>query len=340
MVKLQEHAQAEVWLMGKLRRIAGRLVQSADDLKWKLRGTVRRHFRVAVSRVDFRRQQRQLLLSGRLDSEEKAVLQCVSLKLHPRDDMYAFGARHYLSVGLSAQRCIHEALAYARDGRPVRRILDFPCGYGRVLRFLRRKFPHAEIVACDLDPAALKFCEREFSVSTLLSNKALDTVAVPGLFDLIWSGSLLTHLREKDAAELLQLFYEHLAPGGLCLFTTHGPIPAYWIEHNLETYGLPASACQQLVCEFDQRQYGYADYQSQDGYGISTVSHDRMVELAGSVGDWTESVYFEQGWDNHQDVYGFSRAETDVSSVRCSPWRVKAPDSRLKKRQGVWASAF
>ncbi|HEX7157549.1 MAG TPA: class I SAM-dependent methyltransferase [Edaphobacter sp.] len=328
--------------MGKLRRTAGTLFQSTVDLKWKLRRIARRLFRsTAVSGVDFRIQQRQLLLTGLLHNEEKALLKGVSLKLHPKDDMYrAFSARHYLSVGLSAQRCINEALSYARNGRPVKRILDFPCGHGRVLRFLRRKFPDAEIVACEIDPTALKFCEREFSVSTVLSNQAISTVAVPGLFDLIWSGSLLTHLRENDVIELLRLFYEHLAPGGLCVFTTHGPISTYWMEHNVETYGLSASACRELLSEFNQRQYGYADYHSQQGYGIAVVSHDRMVELAGSVGDWTESVYFEQGWDNHQDVYGFSRAEANVPSVRSSPWRVEASDRGLKKRQGVWPSAF
>jgi SAM-dependent methyltransferase len=294
--------------MGKLRKIAGRICRSS-----------------VVSGVDFRFRQRQLLHSGLLNNEEEALLKGVSLNLHPRDDMYtAFGAHHYLSAGLSAQRCILEALSSVRNGKPVRRILDFPCGYGRVLRFLRTKFPHAEIVACDVDPAALKFCESKFSVSSVLSNKVLETVELSGHFDLIWSGSLLTHLPEDDATKLLQLFYKHLAPGGLCLFTTHGLISTYWLEHNQVTYGLQPSARRKLLSEFDERQYGYADYQSQDGYGTSMVSHDRMVELARSVGDWSESVYFERGWDKHQDVYGFVLAETNVSAVRCSPGLVKA----------------
>jgi SAM-dependent methyltransferase len=301
------------------------------DLLQKIRGAAGRVRHAMVREIDFRRAKKNQLASRTLSREEKAWVEKVSLKIHPKDGMYdksirggahvleASAAQHYLSVGLSASRCIDEALGHSRKNRAVRSILDFPCGYGRVLRFLKVRFPNAEIVACEIDPMALKFCKRVFSVKTIMSNENFSKLSLPRKFDLIWSGSLVTHLDEKRTSELLRFFYEHLAPGGLCLFTTHGRTSVQWIEEKVETYGLSASAQQKLLSEFHEREYGYANYEYTDDYGISVVSHDRMVEVARSIGEWTESVVFERGWDNHQDVYGFTKVELgDAACLRGS----------------------
>jgi hypothetical protein len=57
---------------------------------------------------------------------------------------------------------------------------------------------------------------------------------------------------------------------------------------------------------FRSKGYGYADYNRQPGWGISIVSHERMRQLAANVGGWKETLLWEHGWDDHQDVYAFS----------------------------------
>jgi SAM-dependent methyltransferase len=42
-------------------------------------------------------------------------------------------------------------------------ILDFPSGYGRVLRHLNKKFPNASLFACELDSRMLDFTKEAFS---------------------------------------------------------------------------------------------------------------------------------------------------------------------------------
>lgn len=91
-------------------------------------------------------------------------------------------------------------------------------------------------------------------------------------------------------------------------FTTHGQTSVKWIQENRQTYGLTASSQRELLSQFHKRGYGYANYKNQHGYGISVVSHDRMLSIARSVGQWDEVIYLERGWDNHQDVYGFTNA--------------------------------
>ncbi len=59
-------------------------------------------------------------------------------------------AQHYFSVGRGALFLVQQALL-AADNEAPGRILDFPCGHGRVLRWLRAKWPDAEISAADID---------------------------------------------------------------------------------------------------------------------------------------------------------------------------------------------
>src|SRR5262245_54325854 len=111
--------------------------------------------------LDLHYAKRSLLSSHALSDQEKALLDRVSLKIHGNDGMYVpFHAQHYLSVGLSAIRCIEDVLHRSQGDRGIRCILDFPCGYGRILRFLRARFPDAEITGVELNRTALDFCRR------------------------------------------------------------------------------------------------------------------------------------------------------------------------------------
>ena len=214
--------------------------------------------------------------------------------------------RHYLSVGLSAIRCIDAALEKSNGDCEIQSILDLPSGYGRVLRFLRVRFPRAEITASEMYPEMLEFCRKTFAARIFQSDMDFDKLAFAAKFDLIWCGSLITHINERGAVGVLRFFRNHLAPGGVCIVTTHGNVPVGRLRNNAFNYGLTAEAVRQLLAGFDETGYGYADYQNQHGYGISVVSHERMSALARGAGEWHEISFLEKGWDNHQDVYSFS----------------------------------
>lgn len=258
---------------------------------------------------DFQSAREKLLLSNDLKDEEKALLNKVSLRTHRNDDMYKpTTAQHYLTVGLSAIRCIENALDKSSRVEAIRSILDFACGYGRVLRFLRVRFPDADITISEINPVALDFCKQEFSVKYVISDKNFSKLSLPGKFDLIWCGSLITHIDEKAATDLLRFFHDVLSPGGLCVFTTHGQTTVKRIQEKSKTYDLSKNSQHELLSLFHKNGYGYGDYRNQHGYGISVVSHERVLAIAQSVGQWDESIYLERGWDNHQDVYGFTKA--------------------------------
>jgi len=250
---------------------------------------------------------RQLLSDNNLSAKDKALLKKVSLRVHPKDGMYITGeARHYLSVGLSTIRCIESAFEGSNGSESISSILDLPCGYGRVLRFLKPRFPDAEITASEVDDDMLRFCERAFSVNSAKSNVDFDKLNLNKKFDLIWCGSLITHLDVPFVINLLKFFYRHLSPNGMCVFTTHGKFSADSIQKGSITYGLSVVAQNEVLSRFHETGYGYADYENQHGYGISAVSHERMLAIARDIGEWDEVLFMERGWDNHQDVYGFA----------------------------------
>jgi SAM-dependent methyltransferase len=281
----------------------------------KLRN-VRRWIR---ARLDFVLAKRRLQSSQQLTDAERRLVEHVSLQFHVADGMYERRkASHYLSAGLSASRCISAAMRSSGTHSTIETILDFPSGYGRVLRFLRAMFPSANITAAEIEPSALTFCRRAFGVTPLPSKEDVGELVLPQRFDLIWCGSLLTHVDETSASNILRFFHEHLTDRGLCIFTTHGQKSIEWMtQHNL-TYGLQGDAPRKVVQEFQRTGYGYADYLGMRGYGISVASRERMLELARAAGDWHETFFQECGWDNCQDVYAFAKlvSHAPASSAR------------------------
>ena len=77
------------------------------------------------------------------------------------DDMFQGNRQHYFHVGYSAFYCIKLSIFLANKNlQDIKKILDFPCGYGRVLRVLKAAFPEAQITACDIVRDAVDFCQK------------------------------------------------------------------------------------------------------------------------------------------------------------------------------------
>ncbi len=249
---------------------------------------------------------KHLKASPDLTDAEKELVAKVSPNIDIKDTMYAGDAVHYLSAGLSGLRCVEQALK--AEGKEIGNgsILDFPCGYGRVLRFMRARFPDADITAAEIDRDAFQFCATTFHVTPLESKIPISALELDAKYDLIWCGSLFTHIDEPAAVDLLRFFHDHLATGGICVFSTHGRRAVERMVTNEVDYGLAHEDQSRLIREYHSPGYGYADYPGQPGYGISAVTPERMAELAARVGAWRQVCFLDHGWDQCQDVYAFA----------------------------------
>ena len=242
-----------------------------------------------------------------LTLEERELIRNVSLKVDSFDSMYVLGqADHYLLVGLSAIRCIMAALANANvETSSIEAILDFPVGWGRVLRFLKAAFPGARISGAEIDSPALQFCARQFSLERVTAPMDFSRLSSGEKFDLIWCGSLVTHLPESSTVALLRLFRDHLTERGVCVFSAHGPTSAEWVRQQKCSYGLSPREQKRMLSEYEQRGYGYGDYPHAPGYGISLESPEHMKKIISHLGNCV--FYQATAWDQHHDVYGFGR---------------------------------
>ena len=130
--------------------------------------------------------------------------------------------RHYFEVGEDALRLIVAALISA--GRPFpKRILDFPSGSGRVTRHLRAFFPEPR----SGPPTSSRTTWRSapaFRRHNEVSREDFSQLEFDGEFDLVFCGSLLTHLTEGDAKAALAVIVRTLSPTGIALVTFHGRI--------------------------------------------------------------------------------------------------------------------
>lgn len=245
----------------------------------------------------------------------------VKKEIHPKDTMYSAEFDwHYYSVGRSAITAIGTPLAarlnYHDGSAPIRTILDFGCGYGRVARFLRVAFPEARIVVNDYEKDGADFCAQKFGCEYSEDPISRDT------YDLIWLGSVFTHLPEKSVADLLGDLTRSLRPNGVILFTSQGRYSLRNIEKYLALgenrptkapYNLKAETLNDLIAGYHERGFGFVDYPRQTGYGIAIITPEWLRNQVLSTDNMLQLLSQEKGWDAHQDINAFIRADLEDS---------------------------
>jgi SAM-dependent methyltransferase len=233
----------------------------------------------------------------------------IKTDISPNDKMFTGDREHYFGVGQSALRCINLSLQAAHQPlHGVRDILDFACGHGRVLRYLRAFFPGAEIVASDMDRDGADFCARVFGAHAVYAVEDPASIPLePYLFDLIWVGSLFTHLDAPKWIAFLEFFRRCLRPGGALVFTTHGHTTYDWMMRGIVDYGLPEHRAPDVRAGYERQGFGYADYSESQSWGHSLSSPAWVVNQIVSVNGLRPVHFSERAWDNHQDVYACIR---------------------------------
>lgn len=233
--------------------------------------------------------------------------------ISPRDEMYLGVLRTYFAVGLSGLECVEEAIRAAEIGPPDR-VLDLPSGHGRVLRFIVDRFPDARVTACDLGSDEVNFCAATFGTRAVVSRTDMEALKLDERFDLIWCGSLITHLDESRIEALLRFFHRHLEPGGLLVFSTHGDHAVDNLRAGkLFSYGLSSVATQFALRSYASTGFGYSDYDAGNnpGYGVSFTSTTWIRSAIERVGGFREVYCAEKSFGGHQDTYGIVREADD-----------------------------
>lgn len=236
-----------------------------------------------------------------------------SALIHPNDDMFHGSHEHYGSVGRQMAGFVAQAAEMAKASDP--KILELPCGYGRVTRHLASRFDPKRVHVADIMIPSVDFCVETFGV---VGHYVVDPVYefrnIPeASFDIAALGSLVTHLSNNNARAVIKHFFSKLKNGGVAVVTTHGEKSR---EHLgiADCYQVGEEARQHLLNSYDSGHYAFVNYLPDhsleaktvdyigDSYGIAMIPttwvHDVCAENQLSILE-----HIPGGWDGHQDVF-------------------------------------
>ncbi len=228
----------------------------------------------------------------------------VDWALMPGDHMFDKNPKHYEEVGASAIRVISAALLMANSESPLS-ILDFACGSGRITRWLRAAFPSASIDVADIRDDGVEFCANRFRANPWKTGPDFSSLVAPNSYDLIWSGSLLTHLTSNDTEVVMEKFHSWLNPSGVCVFTTHGRRAMSNLMTKRLSY-VDEAKRSDVIEDFRRDGFSYASYKGTPKLGASFCSVDWLLKRIKLIDARLISIS-EAAWDQHQDAVSFQR---------------------------------
>ena len=156
----------------------------------------------------------------------------LSTRIHPNDQMLLHSLRHHsdAQVALSqyynvafqqffvAQQIINRVFGSAGADLDI---LDFACGYGRMLRFQSLITSPGRLYASEIQDDAVDFVANEFGVHGIQSHIEPEQFEPGKSFHVIWVASLFSHLPEALFHRWIKRLTQLLTPDGILCFSVH-----------------------------------------------------------------------------------------------------------------------
>lgn len=224
-------------------------------------------------------------------------------RIHPDDQMLRHSLRHwgdanrsvsqYYGVALQQHDAARQVLALTHpQGTQGLAILDFACGYGRLLRFLTHSVQPSQVWAAEIQPDAVAFVRKEYGIESLASAYDPDEFRPGRAFDFIWVASLFSHLPDHLFQRWLAKLVSLLTPSGVLCFTVHDEclLPP---QVPMATTGIHFIGSSEIE-ELDNR-----------AYGTTFVTQDYVRRAVAAVrgSPWGGAVRLERALANEQDLY-------------------------------------
>jgi cyclopropane fatty-acyl-phospholipid synthase-like methyltransferase len=109
---------------------------------------------------------------------------------------------------------------HMKKGASLRSMLDFGCGYGRILRFFIRDFPEAELHGLDINEDYVKWCSENIRYGKFAQSGVWPpTIYSDSKFDAICSFSVFSHLNEENGTAWLKELNRICSTDGLVIVT-------------------------------------------------------------------------------------------------------------------------
>jgi SAM-dependent methyltransferase len=103
----------------------------------------------------------------------------------------------------------------------AKRLLEYGCGIGRNIPFLRAAFPDATIAGSDISTASLEIARKENPGVDFFVEQADAVNGDP--YEVIFIAGVFHHIPVAQRAPVMNNLYHRLAPGGTIIIFEHNP---------------------------------------------------------------------------------------------------------------------
>ncbi|MFM0363711.1 class I SAM-dependent methyltransferase [Paraburkholderia sediminicola] len=237
----------------------------------------------------------------------------VSTEISEHEDMFAHGyedrgaMEHYLKVGRSAIDVIANAMISGEKTDP-QKVLDLPCGGGRVTRQLAAFFPEAKLFIGDVNKNKVQAVIETFGAMPI--EPGIDfSIPATERFDLIWVGSLFTHLNDWLFERALRWYVNALEADGVLVFTTHGRRHEHM--QSLQPH-VPPERWAPASASLKSSGFGFVPYNPANAadpleIGTTVSSPAWVMRLVESDPSLRIIQFHEGGWVDAQDVVAIQK---------------------------------
>jgi SAM-dependent methyltransferase len=135
-----------------------------------------------------------------------------------------YDANYFVAGGLRGFQSVRDTLekSYVQMDS-LRRVLDFGCGCGRVLRHWKPYARNVELHGTDFNLELVLWCRKVAPFASIQRNQLAPPLTYQdNTFDFIYALSTFTHWTEPLQKEWMREFHRILRPGGHLMFTVHG----------------------------------------------------------------------------------------------------------------------
>jgi SAM-dependent methyltransferase len=132
--------------------------------------------------------------------------------------------KYFIDGRATAEEIVLLLSAFIDFSKDSKKLLDWGCGPGRVVRHLPELLPKThQIFGCDYNNTYIDWCSRNINlVNFSKNNLEPPTSFTDDYFDAIYGLSIITHLSEENHFAWMLELYRILKPGGVLLITSQG----------------------------------------------------------------------------------------------------------------------
>lgn len=208
------------------------------------------------------------------------------------------------------------------EGADAGDLLDFGCGFGRVIRFFLRDIEHERLVGTDHDVELVEFCRRSNRWTTFERNEAEPPLAfATGQFSWVYAYSVFSHFSEAMHAKWLEELSRIIRPGGVLVLSVR---PRAFIEYcGRLRESSPADVAPILRDMFPDTERELERY---DGGEYCFSPYDRSNRDAWWGEACVSPAYIDRVWSRRFEVREIVEAGAELKQ-HCVAMQARAPSS-------------